>query len=169
MGVFVAPGEPGRRNAEYDASDGAYASLLIDEVIPRVRAHANIADDPERWAIGGGSSGGSCAFTVAWHRPDRFGRVMSFLGSFAQIEGGNPYLDLIPATPRKPLRIFLRAASRDLGWADPEHNWFATNLRLAAALAERGYDLRLVVGDGGHSPNHGGVLLPDALRWILAG
>lgn len=45
VGVFVAPGEPGRRNAEYD---GAYASLLIDEVIPRVRADANIADDPGR-------------------------------------------------------------------------------------------------------------------------
>lgn len=39
--------------------------------------------------------------------------------------------------------------------------------RVAAALAEAGYDLRLVVGDGGHSPNHGGVLLPDALRWAL--
>ena len=24
----------------------------------------------------------------------------------------------------------------------------------------------LVVGDGGHSPNHGGVLFPDALRWL---
>lgn len=35
------------------------------------------------------------------------------------------------------------------------------------ALAEAGYDLRLVLGDGGHSPNHGGVLLPDALRWTL--
>lgn len=40
------------------------------------------------------------------------------------------------------------------------------NLRVAAALAESGYDFRLVLGDGGHSPNHGGVLLPDALRWL---
>jgi len=42
----------------------------------------------------------------------------------------------------------------------------AHNLRVAAALAEAGYDVRLVLGDGGHSPNHGGVLLPDALRWL---
>ena len=35
-----------------------------------------------------------------------------------------------------------------------------------AALAERGYDLRLVLGDGGHDPNHGGAILPDALRWL---
>ena len=40
------------------------------------------------------------------------------------------------------------------------------NLRSAAALAEPGYDMRLVLGDGGHSANHGGVLLPDALRWV---
>lgn len=33
--------------------------------------------------------------------------------------------------------------------------------------AEAGYDLRLVLGDAGHSPNHGGVLLPDALRWVF--
>jgi len=31
-------------------------------------------------------------------------------------------------------------------------------------LPYAGYDMRLVVGDGGHSPNHGGVLLPDVLR-----
>jgi enterochelin esterase family protein len=39
-------------------------------------------------------------------------------------------------------------------------------LRVAAALAERGYDLRLVLGDGGHDPNYGGTILPDALRWL---
>ncbi|WP_205678781.1 hypothetical protein [Brachybacterium endophyticum] len=43
----------------------------------------------------------------------------------------------------------------------------AENLRTAAALAEGGYNLRIEVGAGGHSPNHGGVVLPDALRWIL--
>ena len=35
-----------------------------------------------------------------------------------------------------------------------------------AALARKGYDFRLVLGDAGHSPRHGGVLLPDALRWV---
>jgi hypothetical protein len=37
---------------------------------------------------------------------------------------------------------------------------------VAAALAERGYDLRFVLGDGGHDANHGGAILPDALRWL---
>jgi hypothetical protein len=51
-------------------------------------------------------------------------------------------------------------------WDAAEPNWFSANLRVAAALAERGYDLRLVLGDGGHSPNHGGAILPDALRCL---
>jgi enterochelin esterase-like enzyme len=166
FGVFVDPGEPENRNAEYDAFSDDYATFLLTEVLPNVQDHYLIADDPDQWAIGGGSSGGSCAFTVAWRRPDRFRRVLSFLGSFAQLRGGNRYPELIQDMPNKPLRIFLQAATRDLNWDAAELNWFSANLRVAAALAERGYDLRLVLGDGGHDPNHGGAILPDALRWL---
>jgi enterochelin esterase family protein len=100
-------------------------------------------------------------------RPDRFRKVIGFLSSFAQMPGGNPYPAAIAAAPPRPLRVFLQAGHRDLGWnGAAEGNWLAANLRVAAALAEAGYDFRLVLGDGGHSPNHAGVLLPDALRWL---
>jgi enterochelin esterase-like enzyme len=166
IGVFVDPGEPENRNDEYDAFGDAYASFLLTEILPNVLDGYRVTDDPDRWAIGGGSSGGSCAFTVAWMRPDRFRRVLSFVGSFAQIRGGNRYPELIHETPKKPLRVFLQSATRDLNWDAPRRNWLSANLRVAAALAERGYDFRLVVGDGGHDPNHGGAILPDALRWL---
>jgi enterochelin esterase-like enzyme len=166
IGVFIDPGEPENRNAEYDVFSDAYATFLLTEILPNVQDRYAITDDPDRWAIGGGSSGGSCAFTVAWTRPDRFRRVLSFLGSFAQIQSGNYYPELIHDTPKKPLRVFLQAATRDLNWDAAERNWFSANLRVAAALAERGYDLRLVLGDGGHNTNHGGAILPDALRWL---
>ena len=166
IGVFVDPGEPNNRNVEYDAAGDAYVTFLLTEILPPIRERYRITDDPERWGIAGGSSGGNCAFTAAWLRPDRFRRVLSFLGSFAQMPGGNPYPELIAATGRKPLRVFLQAATRDLNHDAPEHNWFSENLRVAAALAEGGYDLRLVLGDGGHDPNHAGAILPDALRWL---
>jgi enterochelin esterase-like enzyme len=169
IGVFVDPGEPDNRNEEYDAFSDAYASFLETEILPTVQSRYLVTDDPDQWAICGGSSGGSCAFTAAWMRPDRFRRVLSLLGSFAQLEGGNRYPELIKAAPAKPLRVFLQAATRDLNWDAPEFNWFSTNLRVAAALAERGYDLRFVLGDGGHDPNHGGAILPDALRWLWHG
>jgi enterochelin esterase-like enzyme len=165
IGVFIDPGTD-NRNVEYDTFSDAYATFLLTEILPNVQDRYLIADDPGQWAIGGGSSGGSCAFTVAWTRPDRFRRVLSFLGSFAQIRGGNRYPELIHDTPKKPLRVFLQAATRDLNWDAAELNWFSANLQVAAALAERGYDLRLVLGDGGHDPNHCGAILPDALRWL---
>lgn len=168
IGVFVAPGEPGNRNAEYDAFSDVYATFLLSEILPPVQSRYAITDDPDRWAIGGGSSGGSCAFTAAWMRPDRFRRVLSFVGSFAQLDGGNRYPELIQETPTKPLRIFLHTVTRDLNWNAPERNWFSENLRIAAALAERGYDFRFVLGDGGHNGNHDGAILPDALRWLWA-
>lgn len=168
IGVFVDPGEPGNRNAEYDAADDRYAEFLITEIIPAVRERLCLAitDDPDRWAICGGSSGGNCAFTVAWQRPDRFRRVLGFVSSFAQIPGGNPFPELIRRTPPKRLRVFLQANRRDLNFDQPALNWYSNNLLVAAALAERGYDHRLVLGDGAHNANHGGVILPDALRWL---
>ncbi len=164
IGLYVEPAAD--RNAEYDAFDDAYARFLLDEIVPAVRGELAVSDDPERWAVGGGSSGGVCAFTVGWLRPDRFRKVLSFVGSFAQVPGGNPYPALIRTTEPKPLRIFLQTVSRDLGWNEPEGNFVSENLQVAAALAERGYDFRLVFGDGDHPGNHSGVILPDALRWL---
>ena len=59
-----------------------------------------------------------------------------------------------------------RCAERPTRGGERDDNWFAENLETAAALTRAGIDTRLVVGDGGHHPNHGGVLLPDALRWL---
>jgi enterochelin esterase-like enzyme len=180
IGLFVDPGifrdelparlgwdpMPENRGVEYNTLSDAYAEFLLTEILPVAQEEYLISDEPAQCAIGGMSSGGSCAFTVAWTRPDRFRRVLSCLGSFAQVGGGNRYPELIEATPKKPLRVFLQAATRDINWDAAEFNWFSSNLRVATALAERGYDFRLVLGDGGHDPNHGGAILPDALRWL---
>ncbi|MFC0674166.1 alpha/beta hydrolase [Brachybacterium hainanense] len=161
------PGAMRQRNVEYDADDDAYVRFLEEEVLPLVEQRHRITRDPARRAICGGSSGGNASFTAAWHRPDLFGVALCFLASFAQMPGGNPYPALLPAVERRALRVLLQIGHRDLGHDRAEMNWLAENLRTGAALAEAGYDVRLVLGDGGHSPNHGGVLLPDALRWAF--
>jgi enterochelin esterase-like enzyme len=180
IGVFIDPGifraelpeklgwdpMPENRSVEYDTLSDAYAEFVLTEILPTVQQRYVITDDPNQRAIGGMSSGGICAFTVAWQRPDQFRRVLSYLGSFADIRGGHRYPDLIRETEKKPLRVFLQAATRDVNWDAANLNWFSANLLMAAALAERGYDLRLALGDGGHDPNHGGAILPDALRWL---
>lgn len=170
IGVFVDPGEEDpttrrNRNREYDTYSDDYAQLLLEEILPPILRDYRIADDPGSWAVVGGSSGGDCSFTVAWMRPDKFRRVLIFESSWPQVRGAD-YERLIMETPPKPIRVFMQASTRDIGWWRPDNNWFSSNLRIAAALAERGYDLRLVLGDGPHDPNHAGVILPDGLRWL---
>jgi hypothetical protein len=137
IGVFVDPGEPGNRNAEYDAFTDAYAIFLLTEILPSVQKRHRIADDPDQWAICGGSSGGNCALTVAWMRPERFRRVLTFVAAFPQVRGGNRYPELIRDTPMKPLRVFMQAATRDLYWNEPEYNFFSANLRRRGARGTR--------------------------------
>jgi enterochelin esterase-like enzyme len=174
IGVFVNPGvvppaaegqKPrNNRSFEYDSLGNQYAKFLIGELLPEATKGLNISTDPARRAICGISSGGICAFTAAWERPDHFGKVVSHIGSFANIRGGHVYPALIRKTERKQLRIFLQEGSNDL---DNVHgNWPLANQEMAAALKYMQYDYRFEYGDGGHSGKHGGAILPDTLRWL---
>ena len=179
VGVFINPGHRGdgapaadgwgsrsNRSLEYDSLGDAYARFLTEELLPFVtnRYQLNLSPNPQQRAIGGMSSGGICAWTVAWERPDQFGRVLSHIGSFVNIRGGHVYPALIRKTERKPIRVFLQDGSNDLH--NLHGNWPLANQEMASALAFAGYDFRFVFGDGAHNGKHGGAILPDSLRWL---
>jgi enterochelin esterase family protein len=176
VGVFVNPGtvpanvaggkDRANRSFEYDSLGDAYARFLIDELLPEATKGLNITTDPAGWALAGSSTGGIAAFTVAWERPDKFRKVMSFIGSFTNIRGGYAYPALIRKSKSapKPLRVFLQDGSNDL--SNLHGSWPLGNQDMAAALKFAGYDHQLVMGDGGHSGKHGGAILPDTLRWL---
>jgi enterochelin esterase family protein len=175
VGVFVNPGhketkapetpwKANNRSVEYDTLSDAYAKFLLDELLPEVGKSVNLTSDPEQRAICGSSSGGICAWTVAWQRPDAFRKVLSHIGSFTNIRGGHVYPALIRKTEPKPLRVFLQDGSNDL---DNAHgNWWLANLEMEAALKFAKYDHKFVAGEGAHDGNHGGAILPDSLRWL---
>jgi len=174
IGVFLQPGTipsakpegKARRNRsfEYDTLGDQYARFLIEEIMPFVEESYNLTDDPDGRAICGISSGGICAWTVAWERPDYFRKVLSHVGSFTNIRGGHVYPALIRKTERKPIRVFLQEGSNDL---DNLHgSWPLANQQMAAALKFSGYDYKFVFGDGGHNRKHGGALLPESLCWL---
>ncbi len=174
VGLFVEPGTngpglpiyggSGNRSIEYDSIGDTYARFLIDELIPELTQGLSIASGPAHRAIAGLSSGGICAFNAAWERPDYFGKVLSHCGSFVNIRGGHLLAATVRRMPRKALRVFLQTGERDLDILFG--SWTLGNRELASALAYRGYDHQLVVGEGGHSLAHGGALLPDTLRWL---
>lgn len=175
--VFVNPGHKGseqpenrwrasNRSFEYDTLSDQYARFIQLELMPHVieQFELNISDDPADRAICGASSGGICAFTVAWEHPEWFGKVLSHIGSFTNIRGGHVYPALIRKTEPKPIRVYLQDGSNDL---DNEHgNWWLSNLQMDKALAFMNYDYRFVAGQGTHSQKHGGAILPDSLRWL---
>lgn len=175
VGIFVNPGEfaGGRRNRsfEYDTLSDQYARFLLEEILPEVEKTVNLRQDGDSRAICGASSGGICAFTAAWERPDAFRKVLSWIGSFTNIasgktlrEGGHNYPALIRKTPKKPIRVFLQDGANDL---DNAHgNWPLANQEMARALAFAGYDYRFVYGNGFHNHQHGRALLPESLRWL---
>lgn len=164
-GAPKRPGAGSNRSLEYDALGDRYASLIIDELLPAVAKQYPFSSDPERRAICGSSSGGIAAFTVAWERPDAFRKVLSTIGSFVNLRGGDAYPSLIRKTERKPLRVFLEDASGDLD--NPFGNWPLANQQMHAALKYMGYDVRLDYAEGyGHNSQHGGSIFPDALRWL---
>jgi enterochelin esterase-like enzyme len=176
IGVFLNPGtfpaaeattKPrSNRSFEYDSLGDQYARFLLDEVLPGLseRHKLNITSDPNLRAIGGISSGGICAWTVAWERPDSFRKVLSHVGSFTNIRGGHVYHALIRKTEPKPIRVFLQDGSGDL---DNLHgHWPLANQEMAAALKFAKYDYRFEFGDGGHNGKHGGALMPESLKWL---
>lgn len=175
VAIFLAPGTfPDRksnRSVEYDTLSDRYARFLLEEIIPEVKKKVNLRTGAVNWALAGVSSGGICAFTAAWERPDRFGKVMSWVGSFTNIaggttgnEGGHNYPQLIRRTQRKPIRIFLQDGANDLD--NQFGNWWLGALSMDAALKFKGYDCQFVGGQGFHSDRHGRSILGESLKWL---
>ena len=178
IGVFVDPGhrkeklppkpgwrpQPENRSVEYDTLSDQYSKLLLDEILPLVEKEYNISSDPEMRGVCGASSGGICAFTLAWERPDQFRKVLSHIGSFTNIRHGDTYPGLIRAADKKPIRVYLQDGSNDLD--NRFGNWPLANQQMYAALKFKKYDVKLDYGEGAHNGNHGGSLLPYAMRWL---
>jgi enterochelin esterase-like enzyme len=180
IGIFVTPGQrgdsypdrigngnPNNRSVEYDSLGDAYARFLVEELLPEVGKTYNLTKDPEGRAIGGASSGGICAFTVAWERPDAFRKVISLIGSYTNLRGGDAYPRMVREAEGKPIRVYIQDGVNDNRNArNPRLDWHVQNQAMVAALTEKGYDLKYDFGEGGHSDDHGGSILPDILRWI---
>jgi len=176
IGIFINPGavpstntgEKPRQNRsfEYDTLSDQYARFLEKEILPEVGKSYNLRKDAAGRAICGISSGGICAFTVAWERPDQFSKVLSHVGSFTNIRGGDVYPGLVRKTVKnpKPIRVFLQDGENDLD--NVFGSWPLANRQMAAALKFARYDYKFVMGDGRHSGKHGGAILPESLRWL---
>lgn len=171
------------RQLEYDTMSDRYARFVDSEVLPAVlnnpeikEAYPNIAftNDPRGRATMGCSSGGAAAFSMGWFRPDLFGKVAAYSGTFVDMQDHDvpeaiqfpfgaweyhSHGQLIKNNHKKDLRVFHHASENDFGtpngcynnqsvppslWTDGHHNWALAGNLTAAALKSKGYDYRYV-------------------------
>lgn len=177
VGVFVQPGvmpalnpetQQARfnRSYEYDGLGDRYVKYLHEELLPEVSQSTPLTSDPNLRGIGGSSSGAIAAFTAAWQRPDLFRRVLSYIGSYVNLRGGDVYHDLVRKTEPKPLRVYLQDGSSDLNIYSG--SWWMANQALALSLEYSGYEVRFDKGTDGHNSNHSSRVFVESLQWLWA-
>lgn len=166
------------RGLEYDTMSDRFACFINDEILPAVEKYNkikelypgfNISRNPWDRAVLGCSSGGAAAFTMGWFRPDLFRRIISYSGTFTDMQdddapeeqiyplGAWDYhsgMKLIEKNDKKPLRIFLHVSENDLnaGATGESHfNWVMANERMATELQKKGYNIRYLFSlNSGH-------------------
>jgi len=191
IGISISNGsgdaQGSQRGLEYDTMSGLYAEFVEKEVLPLVEKEYNVklTKDPDGRATMGGSSGGSCALAMAWYHPDLYHRVLTYSGTYVNQQWPSNsetphgawefHEHLIPASPAKPLRIWMEVGDRDLFnpnvMRDDMHDWVVANENMAKVLAAKGYHYQFVFArNAGHTD--GAVkrqTLPEALEYLWQG
>ena len=172
------------RGLEYDTMSGLYAEWVEKEVLPLVEKqyNVNLTKDPEGRAAMGGSSGGSCALSMAWYHPELYHRVLTYSGTYVNQQwpynpetphGAWEYHEhLIPDSPVKPIRIWMEVGDRDnLITRDNLHDWVLANENMARALAAKGYHYQFVFArNAGHTDRPTKQqTLTEALEYVWQG
>jgi enterochelin esterase-like enzyme len=175
------------RGLEYDTMSGKYAEWVEHVVLPKVesRYHVRLTRDPNERVAMGGSSGGAVSLIMAWYHPELYHRVLAYSGTWinqqwpwnpATPHGAWGFVDdLIPKTPRKPIRIWMEVGDRDLynpnAMRDGMHDWVVANEKMAAALAAKHYHYQFVFAENAGHVDHATKLqtLPEALEYVWRG
>jgi iron(III)-enterobactin esterase len=175
------------RGLEYDTMSGKYAEWVEHVVLPQVesRYHVRLAHDPNGRAAMGGSSGAAVSLIMAWYHPEWYHRVLAYSGTWinqqwpwnpASPQGAWGFVDnLIPSTPRKPIRIWMEVGDRDLynpnSMRDGMHDWVLANEKMARALAARHYHYQFLFSENAGHVDHATKLqtLPEALEYLWQG
>jgi enterochelin esterase family protein len=174
IAIFVTPGTlppdvPGGKTggatavSKYDGLGDRYARCLLEELLPAVERTHKLSRYPSAagWA-GIKASGGICAWTAAWERPDEFRRALSHVGSFTNIRGGYAYPGLIrKSSQERRSCAFLQEGEHDLDNLSGNRLRPADRRRWTRRSKPASMITASVMGDGGHNGKHGGVLMPD--------
>lgn len=168
ISVYIDPGQ--NRSGEYDSRNAKYGTMITTELVPELLKTFDLVDDPNGWAIGGHSSGGGCAFNVAWLFNDKFHKVLTHSGTFVNLQqpGNHDYVNIVTMEPKKPIRTTLLAGSNDLECCGT--TWFKVNNEMADSLTKAMYPYRYMKSSTQHGPTQWHFNdFPEGMRWLWKG
>ena len=79
--------------------------------------------------------------------------MITWVGSFGNFRGADRLPGLIRRTEPRPIRVFMQTGRQDL--VNYAGSWYLENPRMAAALEFAGNDVKIELGEDGHSNRHG--------------
>jgi len=156
LSPFPHSGEPGRLDL--------FLAWITGSLMPALHEELGIVEGPIGAVAGGSSMGGLAALYAHFRHPEAFGGALAM--SPAVWLAGHAILDWIAAQPAPPVsRIYL-----DCGAREGRGTLLPLAARLAADLAERGYDADRLMwrpdARGTHNEASWRRRLPKAIRFM---
>ncbi|GAB3901916.1 hypothetical protein GCM10028803_27470 [Larkinella knui] len=165
---------------------GSYANFVMHELLPYLRKHYRITNDPNQSVFAGFSLGGLSAFDLVWHHPEVFRKAGVFSGSFWWRQRGlnDGYSDdtdrimhaqVRKTKPPKGSAFWFQTGTLD-ETDDRDHDGVIDSiddtLDLIAEIERKGFrwgrDVQYVeVKDGRHDPETWGQVMPQFLIWAF--
>jgi predicted alpha/beta superfamily hydrolase len=156
LSPFPHGGEPGRLDR--------FLAWITGSLMPELQKELGIVEGPIGAVAGGSSMGGLASLYAHFRHPEAFGGALAMSPSVWI--AGHTILDWIAAQPAPPVsRIYL-----DCGAREGRGTLLLLAARLAADLAERGYDADRLMwrpdARGGHNEASWRRRLPKAIRFM---
>src|SRR5690606_9305243 len=156
--VFVSSGGVAQRWSELGSAD-AGVELVVEQVLPWVRAVRTVPAGPEAVTVAGQSLGGLTALRCGLVASEHVGRVSSQSASTWQDDLASDIAAYAASPPREPLRIHLTHGQYEWVLA-PGHDDLATRLAGAGVRVESAPHC------GGHDYAWWRGALLDAVVWL---
>jgi len=139
------------RNREL-APNEKFVDFLAKELIPWIRAHYNVTNEPRQTVVAGSSLGGTAAAYAALIHPELFGNVLSQSGGFSWTPSTEPgwlAREYIKRT-RLPLKFYLDAGVFEVDRSGNGDGILEWSRQMRDVLLAKGYEVHYQQFAGGH-------------------
>jgi enterochelin esterase-like enzyme len=161
IAVVIANPSQDTRNSELPPNP-KFADFLAKELIPWMRAHYNVTNNPAKTVIAGSSLGGLAATYAGYRHSEVFGNVLCQSGSFwwapdhsAAVADGvitetGWMAKQFIASPTLPLRFYMDAGSFEFDSNGTGGSILETSRHMRDVLLAKGYEVHYQQFVGGH-------------------